>query len=65
MITFVDRLNSMTFITNKIKLIKFMKKKEYERPSTRVIELKHQTHLLQTSGQVQATMNTEWEEEDF
>ena len=40
-------------------------KRKYEKPSQRVIELKHQTHLLQTSGQVQATMNTEWEEEDI
>ena len=26
-------------------------KKKYEKPSTRVIELQHRTHLLQASGQ--------------
>ena len=36
----------MTFITNKIKLIKFMKKKEYERPTMEVVEVKQQAQLL-------------------
>ena len=28
-----------------------MKKKEYERPTMQVVQLKQQTHLLQASGQ--------------
>ena len=40
-------------------------KRKYEKPSQTVIKLRHKTHLLQTSGQVQATMNTEWDEEDI
>ena len=30
-----------------------------------VVELQQQAHLLQASGQVQATMNGEWTEEDI
>lgn len=41
-----------------------MKKKEYEKPSVEVVELK-QTGMLMTSGQVNATMNGTWEEEDI
>ena len=36
----------------------------YEKPSMKVFELKH-TGMLMASGQVQATMNGEWEEEDI
>ena len=32
-------------------------KKKYEKPSTRVIELQHRTHLLQASGQKSGKMN--------
>ena len=31
-------------------------KKKYEKPSTRVIELQHRTHLLQASGQTRGKM---------
>ena len=43
-----------------------MKKKEYERPAMLVVELKQQPTLLAgsvNSGDVNATMETEWEEE--
>ena len=40
-------------------------KRKYEKPSQRVIELQHQAHLLQASGQVNATMDSTWEEEDI
>jgi hypothetical protein len=45
-----------------------MKKKEYEKPSLEVVELKQQPQLLQSSvnsGDVNATMNGTWEEEDI
>ena len=29
-----------------------MKKKEYEKPTTQVVQLKHQTHLLQASATI-------------
>jgi len=38
-----------------------MKKKKYEKPSLEVVVLK-QTGMLMTSGDVNATMETEWEE---
>ena len=41
-----------------------MKRKKYERPTMDVVELK-QTGMLMTSGQVNATMNGTWEEEDI
>ena len=41
-----------------------MKKKEYEKPSVEVVVLK-QTGMLMTSGNVNATMNGTWEEEDI
>jgi hypothetical protein len=41
-----------------------MKRKKYEKPSVEVVELK-QTGMLMTSGQVNATMNGTWEEEDI
>jgi len=43
-----------------------MKKKEYEKPSVEVVVLKQQPTLLAgsvNSGDVNATMETEWEEE--
>ena len=44
-----------------------MKKKNYQRPTMQVVKLQHQTHLLQASasGEVNATMNSTWEEEDI
>ena len=44
-----------------------MKKKDYQRPTMQVVKLQQQTHLLagSTRGEVKATMNTEWEEEDI
>jgi hypothetical protein len=40
-----------------------MKKKMYEKPTTKVYELKQQPQLLQSS--VTATMNGTWTEEDI
>lgn len=42
-----------------------MKKKVYQTPTMQVVKLQHQAHLLQASGQVKATMNSTWEEEDI
>ena len=43
-----------------------MKRKDYERPTMKVVELQHRTMLLQASGQVQATIDdTPWEEVDI
>jgi len=44
-----------------------MKKKVYQTPTMQVVKLQHQAHLLQASvnGQVNATMNSTWEEEDI
>ena len=44
-----------------------MKRKNYERPTMQVVKLQHQAHLLQASvnGQVNATMESTWEEEDI
>ncbi len=33
-----------------------MKKKDYLKPTMTVVQLKHQAHLLQASGEVSATM---------
>ena len=44
-----------------------MKKKEYERPTMQVVKLKQQPQLLAgsvNSGDVNATMNDTWTEED-
>ena len=41
-----------------------MKRKEYEKPAMQVVEVK-QTGMLMTSGQVDATMNNVWDEEDI
>ena len=42
-----------------------MKKKQYEKPSLEVVVLNHNAALLQASGQVNATMNGTFEEEDY
>ena len=42
-----------------------MKKKMYEKPTTKVVQLKQQPQLLQASAQVNATMNGTWEEEEI
>lgn len=42
-----------------------MKRKKYERATMQVVELQQRTPLLQASGQVQATMNGTWTEEDI
>ena len=41
-----------------------MKRKDYQRPTAQVVKLQH-TGMLMTSGQVQATMNGTWTEEDI
>ena len=40
-----------------------MTKKDYQKPTMKVVKLQHQTHLLHVSGQVNATMKDKWEEE--
>ena len=40
-------------------------KKQYEKPSMKVFELKQQPQLLQASGSVSATMDGTWTEEDI
>ena len=44
-----------------------MKKKDYQKPTMQVVKLQQQTHLLQASasGEVNATMNRTWVEEDI
>ena len=43
-----------------------MKKKIYEKPSVEVVVLQQQTHLLQVSSiEVNANMNTKWDEEEL
>ncbi len=39
------------------------KKREYEKPSMKVFELRQQPQLLQASAQVDATMDGTWTEE--
>lgn len=41
-----------------------MKRKKYEKPTTNIVQLQHMTHLLQTSGEVQATMSGQFTETD-
>ena len=40
-----------------------IKKRQYEKPSMQVFELKQQPQILAGSDQVNASMNGEWEEE--
>ena len=40
-----------------------MKRKNYERPTMKVVKLQH-TGMLMTSGEVQATMNNKFTETD-
>ena len=40
-----------------------MKKKDYEKPTIKVVKLQHH-RMLMTSGNVNATMNNTWTEED-
>ncbi len=44
-----------------------MKRKDYQKPTMNVVQLQHQTHLLEASvsGEVKATMDTEWDEVDI
>ena len=42
-----------------------MRKKLYEKPTMNIVKLQHHAHLLQASGQVNATMNNEWEDVDI
>ena len=41
-----------------------MKRKDYERPATRVVELR-QTALLQTVSETESSINVVFEEEDI
>jgi hypothetical protein len=40
-----------------------MKRKDYQRPTMKVVKLQH-TQMLMTSGEVQATMNNKFTETD-
>ena len=42
-----------------------MKRKMYEKPSLEVVVLNHNAALLQASGQVNATMESTWTEQDI
>ena len=42
-----------------------MKRKGYQTPTMNVVKLHHRTHLLQTSAEVQATMNGTFIDEDI
>jgi len=42
-----------------------MKRKDYEKPTMQVVQLQHREQLLKASGQVQATMSSNWEEQDI
>ena len=59
------RINKQQYLYNNLKQKTIMKRKKYERATMQVVELQQQAHLLQASGQVQATMNGEWEESDI
>ncbi len=41
-----------------------MKKKEYERPTMQVVQLKQQQHLLQASGQAGVQNYEDWHDVD-
>ena len=42
-----------------------MKKKQYETPTTKVVMLQQQTHLLAGSVDCNTTLNVQYEEEDW
>ena len=44
-----------------------MKRKDYEKPTMKVVEVRIESHLLTASNErkVDATMDWEWEEEDL
>ena len=42
-----------------------MKRKDYQKPSMTVIRLQVEAPLLTASNEVDATMNTEWTEENI
>lgn len=42
-----------------------MKKTMYQRPQMRVVELRHQCHILAGSGDRSATMTVTYEEEEI
>ena len=42
-----------------------MKRKAYERPTAQVVKLQQQCHILAGSGQVQATMDGTFTEEEI
>jgi len=43
-----------------------MKRKDYQKPTMEIVQLQQQSHLLagSTRGEVNATMNDEWVEEE-
>jgi len=55
------------FYNNFNSIQKTMKRKDYQKPTMQVVKLQHQAHLLQASvsGQVNATMDSTWEEENL
>ena len=42
-----------------------MNKKDYEKPEMMVVQLRNRKHILAVSGQVNATMDNELEEEEI
>ena len=60
------KLNTIHYITNILNKTN-MKKKQYEKPSVEVVELKQQSQLLAGSvnGDVNATMEDTWTELDI
>ena len=44
---------------------RFMNKKDYRKPTMKVVKLQHKCHILTTSGQSQATMNVKYTEETW
>jgi len=61
------KLNTIHYITNILNKTN-MKKKQYEKPSVEVVVLKQQPTLLAgsvNSGDVSATMDGEWTEQDI
>ena len=62
------RKDKNTTNNNKLKKKnKTMKRKDYEKPAMKVVEVKIESHLLavSTDGSVGATMENVWEEENL
>ena len=60
----VTKLDINYFFINNLKPTRIMNKKDYQKPTMKVVQLQH-TGMLMTSGQVNATMNDTWTEEEI